>query len=247
VSTSKGDLKILEIHRQTAFTFDAQGRMIHENSPNRTVGRRFSFAGCRDGNLAVVRADVPESVAHELVHLVASEPPLSSPDSEAIHLDEYRELLRVGRAPIEHQHGLLWVFPGKLIRQIPTELVWSGTSEGNRLLQRLSDSMPVSFMEAGFRTQEDLWEPWCIAMADGEIASIAETARIGPGGSEVGVDTVLQLRGKGFGAAATAGWSRHPGIAHGWRFYSTGRENTSSRRLTERLGLRPLGSTFAIQ
>jgi hypothetical protein len=241
------DLEILEIHRQTAFTFDVQGRMTHENSPIQSSGRRFSFTGCRDGNATVIRADVPEAVAHELLRLVASEPPLTNPRSEAVHLEEYRELLQEEMAPVEHQHGLLWVFPSTLKGQAPTELVLSGTSEGNRLLHGLSDAMPASLVEVGFRTPEDLWEPWCIAMVNGQIASIAETARIGPQGSEVGVDTALQHRGKGLGATATAGWSQHPDIAQRMRFYSTGRENASSRRLTERLGLRFLGSTFAIQ
>src|ERR1019366_6071361 len=103
-----GNLEILDIHRQTAFTFDAHGRMIHESAPNQSPGRRFSFAGCRDGNLAVVRADVPEPVARELVHLVASEPPLANAESEPVHLAEYRDLLQVEVAAVEHYHGLLW-------------------------------------------------------------------------------------------------------------------------------------------
>ena len=242
-----GNLEILDIHRQTAFTFDAQGRMIHESAPNQSPGRRFSFAGCRDGNLAVVRADVPEPVARELVHLVASEPPLASPESEPVHLEEYRDLLQVEAAAVEHYHGLLWVFPDTLEYQAPTELVLSGTREGDRLLQGLGDSMPASLIDVGFRTQEDLWQPWCIAMANGQIASIAETGRTGAAGAEVGVDTDVHVRGQGFGAAASAGWSQHPRISQVMRFYSTGRENASSRRLAERLGLRFLGSTFAVQ
>jgi hypothetical protein len=243
-----GDLEILDIHGQTAFTFDAQGRMIHESAPNRSPGRRFSFAGCRDGNLAVVRADVAEPVARELVHLVASEPPLANPESEPAHLEEYRGLLQAeAAAAIEHYHGLLWVFPDTLKYQVPIELVLSGTREAGRLLRGLGGSMPASLIEIGFRTPEDLWEPWCIAMADGQIASIAETVRTGPAGAEVGVDTALAFRGQGFGAAVTAGWSQHPGISQVMRFYSTGRENASSGRLAERLGLRFLGSTFAVQ
>jgi hypothetical protein len=242
-----GDLQILDIHRKTAFTFDAQGRMIHESAPDQSLGRRFSFAGCRDGNLAVVRADVPEPVASELDRLVASEPPLANPESEPVHLEAYRELLHAEVASVEHHHGLLWVFPGALTYQAQAELVLSGTSEGDRLLDRLGDAMPASLIDKGFGTKTNLWEPWCIAMVNGQIASIAETVRTGPGGAEVGIDTALGNRGSGLGAAATAGWSRHSDLAQVTRFYSTGRENTSSRHLAERLGLRFLGSTFAVQ
>jgi hypothetical protein len=246
VRRRRGDLEILELHRTTAFAFDEQGRMIHESSPGRTLGRRFSFAGCREGNVAVVRADVAEAVAHELAQLVASEPPLIDPDAEAAYVDEYLALLGEEGAPAEHQHGLLWVFPDTLAHETRADLVWSGTNDGDRLLQELGDSMPASLLEAGFQTPENLWAPWCIAMVDGKIASIAETVRVGQGGSEVGVDTVVEFRGEGLGAAATAGWSRHPDVAQRVRFYSTGRENLPSRRLAERLGLRFLGSTFAV-
>lgn len=247
VLAPEGDLEILDIHRKTAFTFDAQGRMIHESTPDQSLGRRFSIAGCRDGNLAVVRADVPEPVARELDRLVALEPPLANPESEPVHLEAYRELLHAEVASVEYFHGVLWVFPGALTYQAQAELVLSGTSAGDRLLDRLGDAMPASLVDKGFRTQTNLWEPWCIAMVNGQIASIAETVRTGPGGAEVGVDTALDNRGSGLGAAATAGWSRHPDLGQVTCFYSTGRENSSSRHLAERLRLRFLGSTFAVQ
>ena len=242
-----GDLQILDIHRKTAFTFDAQGRMIHESAPDQSPGRRFSLAGCRDGNLAVVRADVPSPVARDLDCLVASEPPLANPESDPVHREAYRDLLAVPVTSVEDFHGLLWVFPGPLTYVTPTELVLSGTSEGNKLLDRLDDAMPASLIDKGFRRSEDFWEPWCVALVSGKIASIAETVRTGSGGAEVGIDTALDFRGRGLGAAATAGWSRHPDLRQVNRFYSTGRENTSSRRLAERLALRFLGSTFAVQ
>jgi hypothetical protein len=247
VPAPAGDLPILDLHRKTAFIFDAQGRMIHESAPDRSMGRRFSFTGCRDGNLAVIRADVPGPVARELDLLMASEPPLADPDAEPVHLRAYRDLLRVGVASVEHYHGLLWVFPRPLMYEDQTELVLSGTSEGDRLLDRLGDVLPASLIDKGFETPEDLWEPWCIAMVNGEIASIAQTVRIGRGGAEVGIDTAPVFRGRGLGAATTAGWSRHPDLAQVTCFYSTGRENSSSRRLAERLRLRFLGATFAVQ
>ena len=241
------DLEILAVHRQTAFTFDSQGRMIHESSPLKSPGRRFSFAGCQGGNLAVIRADVPDEVAGYLRQLVATEPPLAQPESVPIHLEEYRELLAGTAAPVDPYHGLLWVFPEVMTDEAQTDVVLSGTRDGDELFDRLPDAMPASLEYLGFRSQDDLWEPWCIAMVNGKIASIAETVRVGSAGAEVGVDTTAELRGLGLGAAVTAGWSGHPGIAQSSRFYSTARENTSSRRLAGRLGLRFLGSTFAIE
>lgn len=61
--------------------------------------------------------------------------------------------------------------------------------------------MSSALKELGFRDPVDIWEPWCIAMVDGKIGFIAETVRIGEAGVEVGVDTVPELHGRGYGAA----------------------------------------------
>jgi hypothetical protein len=235
------ELRLLDLHRRTAFTFDERGRMTCESAPNRSRGKRFSFAGCRDGNLGVVRDDVPDAVARELERLLADEPPLFAPDATPRHVQEYVDVLGGGAGL-----GLLWVFPGPLDRGDRVHLVWSGSGEGEHLLRRFGQVVRAGLAEAGFHGPDDLWEPWCVALVDGEVASIAETVRRGEGGAEVGVDTDPVFRGRGLGAAATAGWSRHPHLAGQALFYSTSRENTSSRRVTERLGLRFLGSTFAL-
>lgn len=235
------DMQVLDLHRATAFTFDARGRMIYENAPDRSRGKRFSFAGCRDGNLGTIRDDVPDVVAADLQGLLGEEPPLFAPDVLPRHLPEYVDLLG-GEAGL----GLLWVFPAPLATGDDTHLVWSGSDEGERLLRKFTEVMPKGLTEIGFRGTGDLWEPWCVAVVGGQIASIAESVRTSEAGAEVGVDTAPSFRGRGLAAAAAAGWSRHPRLAGRTLFYSTSRQNTSSRRVTERLGLRFLGSTFAI-
>lgn len=240
------DLELLEVHRGTAFTFDGRGRMVYESAPDCSPGRRFSFTGCQEGNLAVVRHDVSDLVARELQRLVALEPPLVATDSVPVHLERYRALLDVDGSAVEHHHGLLWAFPGPLTYDVDVDVVWSGTRDGDRLLARFAEVVPASLREKGFGSPADLWAPWCVATVDGEVASIAETVRRGSAGAEVGVDTAIGLRGRGLGAAVTASWSQHPELQERVLFYSTSRENMSSRRVTERLHLRPLGSTFAV-
>lgn len=239
------DLELLEVHRRTAFTFDDRGRMVYESAPDSSPGRRFSFTGCREGNLAVVRHDVPDMVARELQGLVALEPPLVATDSVPMHLERYRALLDVEGSAGEHHHGLLWVFPRPVTFDADVDVVRSGTRDGDCLLARFADVVPASLREKGFGSPADLWAPWCVAMVEGEVASIAETVRRGPAGAEVGVDTAIGFRGRGLGAAVTAAWSRHPELQTLVLFYSTSRQNMSSRRVTERLRLRLLGSSFA--
>lgn len=236
-----GELALLGLHRQTAFIFDGRGRVAHESAPDRSRGKRFSFAGCSEGNVGVVRDDVPDAVADELERLLAGEPPLSAPDAVPRHGQRYVDLLG-GSARL----GLLWVFPGPLDFGEGAHLVWSGTDEGEELVGHFGQVVPEGLAKTGFHRPVDLWAPWCVALVDGMVASVAETVRSGEGGAEVGVDTDPSFRGRGLAAAATAGWSRHQQLAGRVLFYSTNRENTSSRRVTERLGLRFLGSTFAV-
>jgi predicted GNAT family acetyltransferase len=106
--------------------------------------------------------------------------------------------------------------------------------------------LPAPLTDIGFSTVGKLWTPWCLALSDGEVASIAETVRIGAAGAEVGVNTVPDRRGRGLAAAATAGWARSPSLEGLTRFYSTSVTNRSSQRVAERLGLHVLGASFSV-
>jgi len=106
--------------------------------------------------------------------------------------------------------------------------------------------LPEPLVAIAFSTVGNLWEPWCIALQDGEIASVVETVRMGPRGAEAGVNTVPTLRGRGFAAAATAGWAALPSLRGRTLFYSTAVSNLSSQRVSQRLGLHFIGATFSI-
>ncbi len=244
MATARRGLELLELHRQTAFTFDDRGRMIHESAPDRSRGKRFSFTGCWEGNLGVIRDDVPDSVALELDRLLHAEPPLCWPDAMPVHLADYLGVLSVPIA--DPGPGLLWVIPAPLHYDHDVHLVWSGTTDGDRLLAQFSEAVRGSLVEAGLREAGDLWAPWCVALIDGQVVSVAQTVRTGPRGAEVGVDTAIGFRGLGLGAAATAGWSAHRDLEQRMLFYGTGRSNLSSQRVADRLGLSFIGSTFAV-
>jgi hypothetical protein len=240
------ELELLEEYRRTAFIFDARGRMIQESAPDRSRGKRFSLTGCRRGNLAVIRDDVVDQAATELERLTASEPPLWPADTAPRNGRGFLGALGVPGPVVDENGGLLWFFPEPLAFDAGVHLVWSGTEGAERLVNRFPEGIARSLVETGFRTSGDLWEPWCVAVVEGSVVSIAETVRRGPNGAEVGVDTASGHRGRGLGAATTAGWSRHRDLEGITLFYSTGRMNMSSRRVSERLNLRLLGSTFAV-
>ena len=240
------DRDLIKIHAETLFVLTESGRIHSENKPDMSGGPRFYLAGWESGNVFHIHRDVADVTAQALATLASDEPPLFVSHGEPRYLDEYVELLAASEAQVGK--GLNYVFPGEFTYDHPAPLVMSGTPEGDRLVKEMTtnDSIPDGLKSIGFHTPADIWEPWCFALHDGEIASIGETVRMGSAGVEVGVDTPPELRGRGYGAAATAGWALHPAIRDRVRFYGHARSNDSSRRVTERLGLRYIGASLRI-
>ena len=241
------DHDLLALEADVLFVMSDSGRVVAENSPDRTASSRLYLAGCASLNIVRVRDDVDEETAQALESLAATEPALREPESTPVHIDEYVALL-AAEAPVEGcDSGLIWTFPERPAHQHPATLVASDTAEGYRLLARLTEEgMPASLVAAGFVDIGEVWAPWCVALEGDEIASIAFAARLGPAAAETGVFTVPAFRGRGFAAAATAGWARLPALRERTLFYSTSRSNLSSQRLTQRLGLRFIGASFQI-
>ena len=223
------------------------GRIQHENEPVPSPGPRLYLAGCELGNVVGIRHDVEEETARAINALVADEPPLRDPRGTPLHLGDYVALL-AREAPVERRSfALIYSFPDHVAYKHDVALVSSETPEGGRFHARLIDQgMPQALVALGFVEATDIWLPWCIALHKGKIASIAFAARIGPTGAEAGVTTVPALRGRGFAAAATAGWALLPSLQGRALFYSTDRTNVSSQRVTNRLGLRFIGASLRI-
>jgi len=244
---SISDLDLIALHADTFFVLGDSGRILSENKPDNSGGPRFYLAGCETGNVFQIHRDVDDAVAHELQMLTADEPPLFDSNSEPLYLGEYLELL----SPTEDQvgQGLNYVFPVDFSYETDKTLVISGTPEGDQLVAELetNDSIPEGLKSMGFRTPSDIWSPLCIGLHEGKIAAIGETVRIGKkrGGSRRGHGA--RFTRTGFGAAATAGWALHPDIKKHVRFYGHAKSNNSSKRVTERLGLRYIGASLLIR
>ncbi|MBI4202850.1 MAG: GNAT family N-acetyltransferase [Chloroflexi bacterium] len=242
------DRNLLEIDVATLFVLTEGGRIQHVNDPPQSPGPRLYLGGCGSGNVVCIRHDVGKATAQAISTLASDEAPLRELDSVPIHLDDYIRLL-ASEVPVERWSvGLTYCFPGHLQYDHNVTLVTSGTPEGDRFLtnQAADQGMQQTLAALGFSGVSDLWAPWCIALYQGEIASIGITARLGAEGAEAGVITVPVLRGRGFAAAAAAGWAVHPLLRGRALFYSTDHANVSSQRVAARLGLPFLGASLRI-
>lgn len=229
----------LDTNYRTLFVLTADGRIKGENDPDRSPGPRFWLAGCAEGNVFGMGADLPDDTSAELADLARTEPPFAHPDARPRHVDRYSALL-TQHAPVTRcNFGLIYELPHSLRYDSNARLVGCDSDEGQDLAQSLSThGMPEGLSELGFCEVADLWFPWCAAVVDGQIASIAYAARLSNIGAELGLTTAKAFRGQGYAAAATAGWSTLASLQSRTLFYSTKRENVSSQKVTERLGLR---------
>lgn len=217
--------------------------MAAENEPAPGPAPRLFLAGCSDGLLLRLRHDVDVAAANEIEQLVAGEPPWTDPQAEPRIVPRLRQLLGGG----EPQFGLTFELPHGLVPATEAAFVRSGTLEGGRLLDRLAaEGPPAALASAGFGAPEEFWPPWCAALVGGEIAAVAFAARLGPRGAALGLATLPDHRGRGLGAAVAAAWTGHPDLGGRVLFYGCARENRSSRRVVQRLGLRFVGPTLRL-
>lgn len=240
------DRRLREIQANTIFTMSASGRILSRNDPEQGPGPRLYIAGSKAGNVFRVGAEVEEDVASSIARLMAGEPPLIEPGGRPVHFEQYRRLLG-SEGGAGEDFGLTWALPNTTGYQHPATLVRSGTPEGDALTAGIrGQGMPLALVALGFVDLSHFWEPWCVAMDGGGVAAIAFAARLGREAAEAGVAAVLASRGRGFAAAAAAGWAAHPALAGKPLFYTTSPANTSSQRVTGRLGLRFIGASLAI-
>ncbi|NHV25826.1 GNAT family N-acetyltransferase [Burkholderia sp. D-99] len=235
----------LDIDYRTLFRLYPDRRIERENDPDCSPGPRFWLGRCVDGSVAGVRADVPTPVAHELARLADSEPPLADRMQPA-HLERYLALL----APVPHWNiGLVYALPHALgfDTDAHVALIDGDSDAGRHLLHALSThGMPDGLFSMGFRSSADLWAPWCAAVVDGEVASVAFAARLSGVGAELGLATAPAFRGRGLAATVTAAWSRLPSLQTRTLFYSTDSGNRASQRVASRLGLTLRGTTLRV-
>jgi RimJ/RimL family protein N-acetyltransferase len=219
--------------------------MLSQRDPPRSPAPRFSLTGCADGNLAHFRHDVPDDVAAAVQALLRTEPPLCARDSLPVHLAHYLALFDATSTEpdVEFSYDLPHAtgFPPDV------RIVASGTPEGDALLSGYErDGVTAGLHEIGFKDTGEFWAPWCVAFDGREPAAVAFAARLGEHGAATGVATAKAHRGRGLAAAAVAAWSSHPALTDKTLGYSHNRDNRSSQRVTERLGLRFIGTQFRI-
>ena len=239
--------ELLAIQFQTMFVFERPARILTLNDPDRSPAPRFALVGCASGNIYGVRADVSDGIAAQLMDLAASEPPFFDRLGTPRHLDRYIRLLSYDTLVPQPGLEMSYVLPNDIAYRHDVQLICSESLEGQELRTILATKgIPTGLAKMRFADVSEFWEPWCVALHHTDVASVAFAARLSETGASLGLATSPELRGRGYAAAATAGWARMPALRSRALFYSTSQTNISSQRVIARLGLRFLGASLGL-
>ena len=218
-------LDLLRIEVDIGWTRDATGRLVATRVPSGGWSAPcLLVASSGAERFACVSDAVPLDVAAE-AERSAVDPASGSPDAA----DELQARVEAIVGPTRIGGGPCYVVPAGTTATSDAFIETSTAVDAEALRGRMPD-----------KDVDGTYGPWAIAVVDGEVAAMCCTARKTDAAVEAGVWTYMPYRGRGHAAAVTAAWAAlHPPDVI--RFYSTAYTNTSSQRVTCRLGLPHIG------
>jgi RimJ/RimL family protein N-acetyltransferase len=231
------DLRLLQIQVDALFTHDPRGRIRDVNEPGGDRAPRFFFARGREGNLWRCRDDLDDETARRLEVLASSEPVRDDLRAEPENLDAFLAALGLDRQSASIYSGPAYRFPDELPHPAAVTRI---TRVDLHLLRLLSWDLTETAREFERR------EPYVAVIERDAAVALCHSARLTDRAAEAGVETVEAYRGRGYAAAAVAGWAHI--IRAGGRIplYSTSWDNHASQAVARRLGLVQYGTDLSL-
>lgn len=224
----------MEFHVEALFTYDQNMRLrtINEPWPGEAPAPRFFLGRTIDGTtLCRFRNDVPEKLVEQLEGLCAAETIVRDFQTKPKHFEAYMNLLQVERFTM----GPCFLVPRETA---PSMQVISLTRENMR-----------EFLHEGFEwlaSEIDYAQP-CIALVrESQAVSICRSVRITSRAHEAGLETLNGFRGRGYAAAAVAGWAMAVRKMERIPLYSTSWENLASQSVARKSALSFYGVNFTV-
>jgi RimJ/RimL family protein N-acetyltransferase len=90
------------------------------------------------------------------------------------------------------------------------------------------------------------WQPFLALVEEGRAVSVCRSVRITPAAHEAGVETLPDLRGKGYAQDMVAGWARVVQSLGAIPLDRTSWENIASQAVAKKLHLVPYGADFHV-
>lgn len=227
---------LLRLEIATCWLAGDGGRLVRSRTPEWRPVPVLTVGGGAGALCWALSSEVPAAIATAVAGAVAATTPPATtpavgwaPGSASTLLD----LLAGAGALRPPERGPSYVVPGALPVPVGVQLV--AGHDGDE--EPLRGMMPE-------RDRTSLLGPWTVAVVDGQVAAVCETARSAPRSVEAGVRTYEPYRRQGLAAAATSAWATQ--VSGRTAFYSTSAGNLASQGVARRLGLHPLGQWWTV-
>jgi hypothetical protein len=230
-------LAFMQSRLSLLFRLDARGRMLSTNEPDPPPAPRFAMGRTTEGAVWAFRHDLPDDLVAALERLCIAEPPVESAD----RLEDpprYRAAIRslLGMSATEYR-GPAFAFPEQSV-ELPGAIAL-GIKNAGMLAPHFNWPGLVEALRAG--------EPVAAMVVDGVAVTACWCSRLGDTAAEAGIETAVAYRGRGYAAAAAACWARAVRATGRQPLYSTSWENSGSRGVARRLGLRMYGEDWSVE
>lgn len=227
----------MELHINTLFQCDPDGRLRCVNEPGNPPAPRFYMGRTNEGNSWRFRYDLPADLVTHLEALCQSEP--VTPNLEALP-QNYAAIKATlaAQSPIESEYrGPAYLIPERVTASPAAVLLDEATIEvAQPHFPWLTSADPYYAMG-----------PVAAVIVDGRAVSLCFCSRTPGLATEAGLETAAGYRGKGYAGAAVATWAaaiRQRGCRP---LYSTSWDNHASQRVAEKLGLISYGEDWSLQ
>lgn len=223
------NVELLQIEIATIWGADARGRI---GGPH-----YLAVGAAADGLVAAAASAVPDSLATELLRVVADDAATPTPGHPPASLARCRALLTSTLGDVAVSSGPSYLIPPELAIDVPATIVRSTDRDAD-----LRAANPGNWEAAEWQGLLDgMLGPWAMALDGPRVVAICHTPAASESAVEAGVWTDPDFRGRGLAAAVTAEWAEVVRPTKKWIFYSTFADNLSSQRVAARLRLPLIG------
>jgi RimJ/RimL family protein N-acetyltransferase len=232
-------LQLLELHIQTLFRLDANGRMRSVNEIGDPSAPLFYMGRTLEGNSWRFRHDLPAAMVDELEQLCQAEPVATD---LAVPPQNYAAIRAVIDKYMPHQQRREYRGPAYWIpevRQMANNAVLIAASNSELLRTTFPWMIPLlSHPDVG---------PVAAAVEQGKAVSLCFCSRRPAQATEAGVETLPEFRGKGHATAAVAAWAAEVSRRGCITLYGTSWDNLASQAIARKLGMVMYGEDWSIQ
>lgn len=227
INSGQAMLEHMDLHINTAFCCDPEGRLRAVNEPEKPPAPRFYMVRTPAGNHWRFRYDLPAATIQQLDQLCRAEPPsadFARPPQQSAAI----KAVLAAQAPLqdEYRGPAYWIPPGSAR---PANVVRITATNAHLLQPLFPWVLPLPQVPRRGVLVATVVQDMAVALC--------YCARIPDQVTSAGVETAEAFRGQGYATAAVTGWAAEVRSLGLIPLYGTTWENLASQRIAHKLGM----------